>query len=118
MASTGRRVNERRILGQKQVESVVLSVKIEPGARTEAAVHPVVTDIETKRRERAARKAATAKPEVQVSEEAKRRVLADEAVRNAPDVRADKVHRLKMKVQNDAFRVDSTKIAERLIDDL
>lgn len=97
---------------------MVLSVKIEPGALPDSVSHPAVTDIEAKRRERAARRPAEPKPEIEVSDEAKRRALADEAVRNAPDVRADRVHRLKMRVQNDAFKVDSTKIAERLIDDL
>lgn len=97
---------------------MVTSVKVEPGARTEPITHPAVTDIETKRRARAARKEERPKPEVEVSDEAKRRALADEAVRSAPDVRADKVHRLKMRVQNDAFKIDATTIAERLIDDL
>lgn len=96
---------------------MVTSVKIEPGSRPDALKHPAVSDIETKRRERAARKPAP-RPEIEVSDEARRRALADDAVRNAPDVRADKVHRAKMRLQNDALNIDSMKIAERLIDDL
>jgi anti-sigma28 factor (negative regulator of flagellin synthesis) len=50
----------------------------------------------------------------EISPEARELKLAARAVSDASEVREDVVHRTKMRLRNDALRIDPEKIAERL----
>ncbi len=53
---------------------------------------------------------------VELSDRAQELRLAKQAVTGAPDVRSEVVSRLRLRIKNNAFKIDAEKIAERLAD--
>ena len=91
---------------------------------TKPAAHPAVSDIQKHRTakteradEQAAALAASRLDGVELSDAARERLIAEQAVEGADEVRADVVARMKLRARNDALRVDSEKIAEKMTGD-
>ena len=97
-------------------------MKISRETETQAAgaARPAgVTDIQQKRLEKRKSSAHSGPAdEIALSDVAKRARLADKAVTDAVDVRVDVVHRMQMRIRNDAFKVDAEKVAQRLLESL
>lgn len=54
---------------------------------------------------------------VEISEHAQLMKQASEIARNTPDIRRDKVEMLKKSIQDGTYHVESSKIADRLVDE-
>lgn len=54
---------------------------------------------------------------IEISDNAKLMKRATEIVMQSPDVRADRVASLKKSIQDGSYKVDSAKIADRLVDE-
>ena len=54
---------------------------------------------------------------VEISDRAKLMKQATDVVKSSPDVRKEKVQALKKSIQDGTYRVDSSAIAERLVDE-
>ncbi|HEY8491231.1 MAG TPA: flagellar biosynthesis anti-sigma factor FlgM [Dehalococcoidia bacterium] len=70
---------------------------------------------------KAARRPQTEAPEaradqVEISTRARALQQADQAAREAPEVREDRVRELREAIQNGTYRVDAKAVAERLLD--
>src|SRR4051812_38037455 len=59
----------------------------------------------------------TVQDSVAVSERARELSRAQEAVESAPDIRADKVARLKQQIENGSYSVPAEMVAEKLLDE-
>ena len=92
-------------------------VKVINEAETgKTAPNPGVTDIQERRRARAKRAKASAAG-VELGDSAREQRIAEKAVDESDEVRADVVARMKIRVRNNAVRVDPRKIARKLTDD-